>query len=488
MAEPTIPFYKTLRFSRSSGTGSRVLVWLISTALACVAVATASAFEPLLDTSIRSHSGQFTVQSVPRPSLTNSVPKRVSVAGGWAFVVMPPAAPTSDELEQTLDPALLVTSCERIKFAVLTELQIPDRWRGRIDLNINRSLARDSEPILRIAQAPGGWRYELELPVAIKPRHLSRTLVTVVLLELANRTASAESTQLPFWLVEGMMAQIRANDYTLLLRPNISTMNSMLLDDQKTPLFMLAASHRSILDPQISARLQRLGSRNPLTFQELSWPTHDQVAGNDEEHYQASAHLFLYKLFKLNEGRAALCRFLELLPAHLNWQVSFLEAYSSEFKQLRDIEKWWTLTRVDAPGSNATRWSALDSAKRFLEILEIPVQVRSKADEIPGAGRTTLQEVILRWDAATQFPALQKVSADLVTLRPRVSPEFLPLVDRYSRIIETFLKENSPEALAWMRANGAPKRARESTARQLADADKQLADLQSQLATVAASK
>jgi hypothetical protein len=193
--------------------------------------------------------------------------------------------------------------------------------------------------------------------------------------------------------------------------------------------------------------------------------------------------LFLYRLLEREDGRASLRRFLELLPSHANWQLSFLEAY--QFAQLRDVEKWWGLTRMEHPGLNAVRWSADQSEQHIREILDVPVQVRSSRDALPSAGKTTLQEIILKWDPATQTNALQKVVGDLVALRPKVTPEFVPVVDRYTRIVEGFLRENSPATLAWMRMDSAPRRSREAAAGQLAEADKQLTELRLRLAAAA---
>jgi hypothetical protein len=433
------------------------------------------------NTAITSHSGQFTVQSVHRQYEDPGNVFRQPVAGGWVYVIKPPMTPQSDDVAQAVDPALLVISCERIKEAILVELNLPDRWQGRIDLNINKSLAENAEPMLRMKLAPEGWRYDLEVPALIKPDHLSQTLVSVLLLEMANRNATTDTTEIPYWLVQGMTAEIHANEPTLLLRPYVSPTGTMLLDDLK-PILLQISSQRPNQDPRILARLQRMGSRPLLTFEELSWPTKEQISGGDQEFYQACAHLFLYQLLQLNQGRASLCRFLELLPAHMNWQISFLEAYPSQFTQLRDVEKWWGLARVQRAGQSATRWSADESALHIRELLDVPVQVRATSTDMPRSDKTTLQEIILKWDPPTQTPALQKAIADLATLKSKVTPEFLPLLDRYCRVIESFLKENSPQTLAWMRLDSAPRRAREAAASQLTEADKQLTAMQLRLA------
>ena len=462
---------------------ARFNLGLILAVIIGLAVAAQVSAETPLNTAVRSHTGQFTAQSVRQQYVKpNGQPFRASMAGGWAFMIMPSATQQADEAAQKIDPALLVASCERIKEAILRELRLLDRWRGQVDLNINSSLAEDAEPALRIDPVPMGFRYELYLPAFMKPRHLARTIVSVALLEMANRSATIESTQIPFWLVEGMMAQVQANDSTVLLRPNLTTVSTMLFEDQKMPLLLLLSNRRLIQSPRFIAKLQQLRYRAPLTFQELSWPTKEQIGGGDEEFYQASAHLFLYQLLQMNDGRVSLCRFLELLPSHLNWQISFLEAYSSQFAQLRDVEKWWELARMGGAGYNIAHWSTEESGRRFQETLEIPTLIRSTSAEMPDTGKASLQEVILRWDTANQTSALQKARTDLATLRLRLAPEFQPLVDRYCRVIEGFLRENSPNALAWMRVDSAPRRSREAAARQLTEADKQLDELRTHLA------
>lgn len=415
-----------------------------------------------------SHSGQFKAQAI-RPQQTSILPQktmRVAMAGTWATVILPGAPPRSADAPQVLEPALLVASCERMKNELLIQLGMPDQWRGNVDLNINPILPEDSEPLLTAIYSPTGWRYQLDLPFSIKAEHLARSLVHVLLLEIANRSTPQESVRVPFWLVEGMMGQLQSSTSpTLLLQENLSTVGD-----------------RTVLPPVEQMRA-RFRARPPLTFQELSWPTDDQLTNKDEPFYRASARLFVYELLHFKDGRACMSRFLTQLPRHLNWQVVFLESFQPHFASLRDAEKWWGLTCLNVTGhSLADRWSEQESAQKIQEALTVPVKVHTAANRLPNASSVPIQEVILHWAPAAQAVPLQKAVANLALMRPHLAPEFAPLLDEYCRILNIYLHKHTPKYLTWVKADNTSPRFQAATCKELGAVDQQLAALRVKLA------
>jgi hypothetical protein len=209
---------------------------------------------------IKSRSGQFVACASHG---LKPVPSQQVTLGGWAFGLQSKLPPRSTDAAQELDPALLTVSCERLKDALLAELKMNDQWRGRINLNIDSSMPEDAEPSLTAVLGPTGWRYEVNLPSAIKSERLLRALVNVMLLEMANRNAKGESSaQVPLWLVDGLMAHIQANSVSpLLMRRQLSNTGNRVAMEGLEPI-----------------RTQ-LRSKPPLSFQELSWPAEDQLSG-----------------------------------------------------------------------------------------------------------------------------------------------------------------------------------------------------------------
>lgn len=416
-----------------------------------------------------SHTGQFIAQSLRQRTPTNSPAvkaNRVDMAGAWAFVLVQPESSTPDaDRTQALDPTLLPTACERIKGAILQELNLRDQWRGRVILNIDSSMKDNTEPVVVAIRERNGFRYEVWLPASLKLRHLSRALVHVILLEMANREATEESTHIPLWLVEGMLAHIKADSMpSMLLQPN-----------QSTPVDVSLVSLDSVRS--------RLQSRPALTFQEMSWPRSEQYLGKGESTYRASSELFVYELVNLPNGRDRLARFIEHLPRHLNWQVGFLEAFSDNFTQLRDVEKWWGLQCLSVTGEDISeRWPAVESGRRFQNALDVPVNVHFATNRMPTSAILRLQDIILQWNISDQRPVLERVFASLHALRPHLDAEFRPLASDYMEVLSVYINRHSPSYIRWIRSDSNSSRFREATARKLIRLDEQLAILQGRAA------
>src|SRR5205823_11847081 len=109
-----------------------------------------------------------------------------------------------------LDPTLLAVSCERIKSAVLAELAMNDAWRGKIRISLH-PVRDDSEPIVVTSvHYRDGWNYEMDIPEQVDGARLVKSVVEVVLLEIANRSARSLAAELPLWLTEGLAAHLQA--------------------------------------------------------------------------------------------------------------------------------------------------------------------------------------------------------------------------------------------------------------------------------------
>jgi hypothetical protein len=376
-----------------------------------------------------SSSGQFTAWLVQRPSskLAQVRPTLTPVASSRAFL---PSSSTAQILRNsedlTLDPALLVAQCERLKSALLAELGQSDAWQGRIDLIINPSLAEDNEPQLTVVRRSPGWTYELVLPRTVPNEVLLRKLFQILLLEMANRHADAQSAEIPLWLVEGMSAHLQANSLaTFMLQPGQTVKANIVWNkgSQNVP--------------------KELRQHPALAFQQLSWPQESDVTPEGLPLYRGCAQLFLEDLLRFDDGKACLRAMIDQLPEYWNWQTAFLQAFHSHFEQLLDVEKWWGVSYVDsARGYKAQAWSANDCRRALQSSLDVPVEVHFEKDQMPVDAKITLQEVIRKWSPQDAFEALQRAVGGLKFLEPRATPEWRPLTQLYLKTLVDYLKDS----------------------------------------------
>ena len=382
---------------------------------------------------VRSVTGQFSARRLERTKFLPAPadPLQMPVAGGWAYLLSSSASPAlrnSDEV--TLQPALLVVSCEQVKTLLLGRLEMSDRWQGRIDLTINPSLAEDKGPQLRAEFSPRGWNYKLDLPRRVKEEILMRWLIGSILLEVANRHAGEQSAEVPLWLVEGMSADLQANSFPTYIHQAGQNWNIDLKWDKKgeTPLELL--------------------QRAPLSFQQLSWPQAADLTPEGLPLYRTCAQFFLEELLRLNDGRACLRSMIGQLPQHWNWQTAFLQAFHSHFEQLLDVEKWWSVGCVNfVRGYKVQTWSDADCRKTLQSSLDVPVSVHFGSNQLPVEAMITLQEVIREWKAADGDEALQRAVGGLTFLAPRATPQWSPLVQLYLKTLVEYLKSSRTAGL-----------------------------------------
>jgi hypothetical protein len=399
-------------------------------------------FRPPEVISARSYSGQFIIR-----------------AG-----VAPAARPLNLETNRNcvrLDPALLPISCERIKQILWRQLGATAPWSGKIFLSLYPARSADDVCFITSAQFRDGWQYQVELPdVADRARYV-RAMVQVLLLEMANRTAGAHSAEIPTWLIEGFSEQLLASSQMAIILPPPGA--------SSTGISIIPAFLNARREDPLTAAHERLSTHPPLTFEQLSWPAADQLAGEAGEVYRSSAQLFVNGLLRLNDGRACLRAMIEELPQHYNWQFAFLHAFRACFQRPLDVEKWWALQVLHFTGRDlAQTWPAEESWQKLDQLIHSPVQVRAGTNDLPLRAEVTLQSIIREWDQQRQAPVLVVKLRELEMLRLRVAENLVPLVDEYRRVLQAYLQDHDKPGLALpSRKKAAQRRAVEETVQQL---------------------
>ena len=311
--------------------------------------------------SARSISGQFTIYAAPQFSTLAGQPK---VAADTNYV--------------RLEPALLAVSAERLKDALGRELEIKPNtpWRGQIYLVLHPARSLDENVNIIAKRLANGWDYRVELPDVVSRTRLTRALTGVVLLELANRSAQAHSAEVPAWLVDGLAQQLLAAGAPEFI---LSTPDKVV---NGLPVTRLNVTQHG-LEPMTGA-LRVLQNHPPLTFEQLSWPTGPQLAGNDAGVYRASAQVFVGALLDLKNGAAQMRALLESLPQFYNWQLAFQSAFRTDFPSRLDVEKWWALQVAGyAAHGLGPLWTPAASRARLDELLSVPVEVRADSNSLP---------------------------------------------------------------------------------------------------------
>ncbi len=331
-----------------------------------------------------------------------------------------------------LDPTLLAAvSCERVKKALLEQLGARDQWRDRIALNMRHAQSLNDAIVITPLRFDHDWLYRVELPDLVDRAQLISALVQVLLLETANRQ-TAQSAEIPLWLVQGLSREVQLSAQAdLIVEPPTRGSGA-------NPLRYLFNSSRRT-DPLAQAH-DVLQIVPPLTLEQLSWPADWQFIGEAGEAYRCSAQLFVHDLFNLHDGRAAMRALLPELPQHLNWQMSFLQAFHANFANQRELEKWWALDVVQFTGRDLTQtWPSDVSWNKLDEVLHQSVEIRAGLKDAPLRSQVTLATVIHDWDVPRQKTVLRDKSQQLAILRLRVSQDLVYLVDDYRRVLDNYL-------------------------------------------------
>jgi hypothetical protein len=373
---------------------------------------------------VSSVSGQFIVSSVQ----SDAPPLRIPNLAANTNVVR-------------LKTALLAIAAERFKISLWNQLGIPANasWSGKIYLQLHP--ARSLDETVAIASSPflDHWNYKVELPDVLPKTRYARALSAVLLLELANRNATpgGHSAELPDWLVDGLAQQLLAADGEKLL------LSAPFKKNEALAISRINQSERGF-DP-LTGTWQILQTLPVLTFDQLSWPTDDQMQGADGGAYFASAQLFQSQLLGLKNGREKMRALLAELPAHFNWQTAFFHAFGQDFQRPLDVEKWWALGVVNfaarAPGP---RWTTDVSLARMEALVSVPVEFRGDSNALPTHAEISLQAALKNLTPEQRDMVVRTKVRDLALVELRLAPPFGELADGYRVALAGFLGEPAP--------------------------------------------
>ena len=371
----------------------------------------------------RGVSGQFIVTSASPLSSLAATPR---IAADTNFV--------------RLKPSLLAISAERIRETLQRELGINNQWRGKIFLVLRPAQSPNEEVTIVSERSANGWNYSVSMPDILSRIRFVRAMVSVVLLEFANRNASStRSAEIPEWLTDGLSQQLLAADGRKIILSSPSRVvnglpQSRVIESQRGMDF-LADARRVLRDYPT------------LTFEQLSWPTGAQLAGTDGGAYRASAQLFVNELLNLKNGPEHLRAMLQSLPRFYNGQTAFQNAFSADFPRPLDLEKWWALQVVSfAAQDPGARWTPAVSREKLAEILGVPVEMRTASNALPTRMEISLQVVIRNFDPSEQTRVFQTKLRDLELAQLRMAPQLAVLTAEYRLALASYLGQDKRTA------------------------------------------
>jgi hypothetical protein len=346
----------------------------------------------------QSRSGQFTVQGLP---------------GSKSLIGM---APSSEATYVRLDATLFSVTAENIKSALLSALETTDGWRSSVSVSLY-PVSRDGEEIvIASVRSSDGWSYRMRVPELTDKRRVTRAIVEVLLLEMAQRNAGDRRIELPPWLAPGLAAHIEANaDSPLVVEPETYT------------------NRRRKVEESLRATRETLRASGGLTLDNLNWPS-ERV---DPAAYEASAHVFVRELLRKESG-AHFTGLLSRLREHYNWQTAFLQTFG--FSSLREVDKWWTLHLVQFAGRDSLSiWSTGEVNAQLMDALNTTVHVRRATNELPVATQVPLDRVLQEWEFARQESVLRQKLVQLDALRLRAPTNLVGIVVGYQRHLSDYI-------------------------------------------------
>jgi hypothetical protein len=393
------------------------LACAFATGLVALASAASGQLSPRASGVFQSASGQFVISAAPN---TVVYPRRLET--------------TSDIDTVRLQPPLLAVSAERFKAALWRDLGLAPNlpWSGKIFLDLHAARVSDEDPVIISQPFIRTWNYRLELPDQLSQLRCARAFSTVLLLEIANRSAADRSASVPPWLADGLAREILAQEPGNVF---LSTPTNCVNGFAQTRL----DEKRSGFDPLADAR--RVLQNSPaLTFDQLSWPPTAQLNCADGGVYLASAQLFVCDLLELKNGAAKLRTLLAQLPACENWQTAFFTAFKDDFLRPLDVEKWWALRVVNfAARDPGPQWTLAVSREKLDAILAVPVGVRYASNALPVRAEVSLQLAVQNFLPPRQTEILQTKRRDLELIQLRLAPPAGALATEYIAALDDFL-------------------------------------------------
>ncbi len=393
----------------------------------------------------RSFSGQFIIRDINR----NSDPLLGQSLGTNAGFIR-------------LQGAFLAVSCERTKQALLRKLDALDNWRGTVCVNLHVAGATN-DPIRITAEHFGdGWNYELDLPNVVRTDRYIQAVTQVLLMEMANRSATDHSAEVPFWLSMGLAEELLGSDELEVIGPSSRggpggpegmkvSMELLVPPPQATVngLTVAATNVDARAENSLKHAHVSLSRATPLGFQQLSWPSTQQLEGSQADVFRASSQLFVAELLRLKSGRLRLLTMLSELPRFYNWQLALLDAFHDDFATPLDVEKWWALQTTHFTERELTdNWGERQSWQKLEALIHPRVQVRQEATNLPLHASVTLQTIIKEWQEGPQTSAIKSKLIELTLLRPRLVPEIAAILDDYQTCLDSFLQHRDHPTLA----------------------------------------
>lgn len=410
-------------------------LWLLVAALILPA--------PARGVTVFSRSGQFVVQS------------RYASASSLSLVGV-----QADSGRVVLQPEALAVGCERVKAALLSELGLPDQWRGKIHVKLRTATAPDQLPVASASQYSDGWHFALVTPDELRPEELVRSLVMVLLLELADRVPGPYGAEMPLWLSEGLTAEVLAQ-----VGPDLMPSQTLMVAKMGGQFGQLSSAARLLVlseNPTAVRRRmreqgewgvgvevrganradtrQRMREQGALTFEELSLPVPAALRGDAVRRYRDSAQAFLNELRALPDGDRLLREMLGGLTRCLNWQTAFLAAYHSHFKTLLEVEKWWALAsnRFATEGTGEI-WPASRAAAAMNEVLSVTVATMSGPGVVSQRERLSLTESMTRLDLSRFARLIGLKQRQFGVLAIHSPPELASLCQEYGSLLTIYL-------------------------------------------------
>jgi hypothetical protein len=373
------------------------------------------------------------------PLLTRSVSGQfeVSPPARFSWLFQRPEIIADTNLVR-LDPALLAVAAERFKAGLWHQVGLmPDSpWQGKIQLILRPAQSPEDDVTIASSLVQRNWEYQVILPDVLTRERYARALSAVLLLEIANRNnANADhSAEIPAWLVDGLAQMVMDEDRArLVLTLPAGPANSAAMstvDEREQGMDALASAR----DP--------LHRASPLTFEQLSWPTEEQLNGDDGGTYRASAQLFTCELLRLPGGTEKMRALLARLPDCLNWQIAFDAVYRHDFRDPVAIEKWWSLRTIDFAARNPTsQWTVADSEERLATLLQVPVQIRGNSNSLPVHTEISLQSAIRELAAGQRDEILAGRLRELELEQFQMARPIAALAAAYGGVLRAFLGE-----------------------------------------------
>lgn len=375
----------------------------------------------------------------------------IGSASGQFFVSAPSLSlsPHSIELATdpnvvTLEPSLAAVSCDRIKQELLRELGTPDQWQGKIFVVLHPARTADDSAAVAPEHLGGNWDCGVQLPDVMDRDRFVEAIVRACLLEMANRNAGNRSTEIPEWLAQGFARQLMGSGaMKLILSAPLTKVNGfnvsrMTMDFSDSPHAVGGPTRH--FNP-LAETSEILRTNTPLSFDELSWPTEEQLSDTGADVFSSSAQLFVERLLRLRNGPACLRKMLDEMPNYLNWQLAFLDAFHGTFEEPLDVEKWWALQLADFNRRDLLHLLTSDESWRQLNALfQFPIEVKI-GDTEPMRTDITFQTIIRGWNRERQLEMLKKKLWELDLLRLRISPSLIPIVDGYREALQAYYKQ-----------------------------------------------